>query len=142
MLPSIYDDDLVQDFTITKYPTHTYRLHFAKEPSVGRFEGTEAMKQAIYLILNCERYDHEMFSWDYGAELNDLIGQQNDSILRLDIEKRVTEALLADDRINDVTDFNFVRDRDKLTVTFTAITTEGDIESRLIWWGDGFEVKT
>ena len=105
MLPTAFEDDLVSDFTLTEQPTHTYRLHFSGQPSVGKLDGLEAMKQAIYLILNCERYQYEMFSWNYGSEINALIGQQNDATLQLRLKNVITEALLADDRILSVTHF-------------------------------------
>ena len=46
MLPTDYNDGLVQDFTIKTQPTLTYRLRFDGRPAGGMLNGTEAMKQA------------------------------------------------------------------------------------------------
>lgn len=52
MLPTEYNDDLVQDFEIETQPTRTYALRFDGYPcSGGKLDGLEAMKQAIFLIL-------------------------------------------------------------------------------------------
>ena len=56
MLPTEYNDDLVQDFEIETQPTRTYALRFDGYPcSGGKLDGLEAMKQAIFLILQTER---------------------------------------------------------------------------------------
>ena len=140
MLPTAWEDDLIADFELKEQPTRTYRLHFGGQPSVGKLDGLEAMKQAIYLILNCERYRYEMFSWNYGSEIDALIGQQNDATLQLRLKNVISEALLADDRILSVTDFSFRRDGFSLLVTFTAQTTQGDVIGELNWWGSEWEV--
>ena len=52
MLPTEYNDDLVQDFEIETQPTRTYALRFDGYPcSGGKLDGLDAMKQAIFLIL-------------------------------------------------------------------------------------------
>ncbi len=140
MLPTAWEDDLTADFELAEQPTRTYRLHFGGKPSVGKLDGLEAMKQAIYLILNCERYRYEMFSWNYGSEIDALIGQQNDATLQLRLKSVISEALLADDRILSVTNFSFQRNESSLLVTFTAQTTQGEVESALRWWGSDWEV--
>lgn len=140
MLPTAYEDDLVADFEIVKQPTYTYRLHFGGRPSTGMLDDLEAMKQAIFLILHCERYKYEMFSWNYGVELDGLIGQPNDARLQLRLKSALADALMQDDRITAVTDFTFERQKERLTVMFTVQTTEGDVESSLDWWGGEWEV--
>lgn len=141
MLPTSYDDDLIQDYDIAERATRTYRLNFDGRNSAGMLDGREAMKQAIYLILNTERYSYEMYSWDYGVELEELIGDQNSDTLQVNVRNAITDALMQDDRITEVSDFEFKREHGYLTVTFNVATTEGDIQSELSWWGDRWEVK-
>ncbi len=141
MLPTSYDDDLIQDYDIVEQATRTYRLNFGGRNSVGMLDGREAMKQAIYLILNTERYRYEMYSWDYGVELEELIGEQNSDTIQVNIKNTITDALMQDDRITGVSDFEFKRERERLSVIFNVATTEGDIQSELSWWGDRWEVK-
>ena len=141
MLPSTYDDDLIQDYDIEVQPTRTYRLDFSGKHSSGMLDGREAMKQAIYLILNTERYRYEIYSWNYGVELEGLIGDQNSDTLQVNIKNAITDALMQDDRITEVSDFEFKRERECLSVIFNVATTEGDIQSGMSWWGDRWEVK-
>lgn len=141
MLPTSYDDDLIQDYDIAGQVTRTYRLSFDGKNSAGMLDGCEAMKQAIYLILNTERYRYEMYSWDYGVELEELIGDQNSDTLQVNVRNAITDALMQDDRITEVSDFEFKRERERISVIFNVSTTEGDIQSELSWWGDRWEVK-
>lgn len=58
-------------------------------------EGAEAVAVWAFNALNTVRYRHEIFSWDYGCELEALIGQpyQADT-KRSEAERYVKEALL------------------------------------------------
>lgn len=142
MIPTLYTDDLTADFVPQPLPTHTYRLHFGGAPSTGRLDGLEAMKQTIFMILHSERYVHEIFSWNYGVELVEQIGKENTPLLESKLKQSISDALLQDDRILRVEQFYFSRDKKKLTVRFTAVTTEGNVESEWDWWGKGEEVNT
>lgn len=126
MIPLIYDD-LQPDFEITTQPARTYRLNLNEMRIGGYIDGQEAMKQAIYKILNTERYDYLIYSWNYGSELAELYGQPIPYVYS-EIRRKITEALLRDDRITDVGDFSFSQNNEKVTVKFTVTTTEGLIE--------------
>jgi phage baseplate assembly protein W len=96
----------------------------------GYIDGLDAIKQAIYLILNTERYQFIIYSWNYGIELLDLFGQPMSYVIA-EIPRRVTEALTQDDRILDVTDFTFEKTGTNLHTTFTVVTELGDISTDL-----------
>lgn len=138
MLPTDYNDGLVPDFTIVEQPTLTYRLNFAGRLSYGYLNGLEAMKQAIFLILHTERFQHAIYSWNYGIELFSLIGKPKTPLLQAKLQKSITEALLADDRILQVDSFVFTPIRKGYVIQFTAHTTQGNIESEFTFeGGDG-----
>lgn len=142
MIPTNYTDDLVADYTTALQPTRTYNLRFDGEPSLGMLDGLEAMKQAAFLILQTERFFHEIYSWGYGIELRDKIGAQNDAVLQSQIQAAVSDALLADDRILAVKDFAFMRIEKKgLEIRFTVETTQGEIPSAVVWSNGHWEVK-
>ncbi len=89
----------------------------------------DAMKQIIYKILNTERYNHVIYSWNYGIELQDLFGKPMDYV-GLELKRRISEALLQDNRIISVTDFEFdVSTRRTVKVMFTVNTIYGDVKS-------------
>lgn len=64
------------------------------------------MKQTIYCILNTERFEHLIYSWNYGIELKNLIGESSTYVVP-ELQRVITEALLQDDRIEEVNNFNF-----------------------------------
>lgn len=143
MIPVEYTDELQNDFTIITQPTRTYRLNFTGKPSTGMLDGVEAMKQAIYMILYSERYVYEMFSWNYGVEFWPCF-QESDPVLAMaKVETAIREALLQDDRITAVDSFSFEPDetnKKALHVTFNVLTTEGNVESDVLFSDNGMEV--
>lgn len=118
---------LEQDFEITEQPTHTYKMNLESNLIRGYTDGQEAMKQAIYKILNTERCQYVMYSWNYGIELLDLYGEPV-SYVCPELERRITEALTWDDRIQSVDNFEFnISKKGEILVTFTAHTVFGDV---------------
>lgn len=118
---------LEQDFEITEQPTHTYKMNLESNLIRGYTDGQEAMKQAIYKILNTERYQYVMYSWNYGIKLLDLYGEPV-SYVCPELERRITEALTWDDRIQTVDNFEFnISKKGEILVTFTAHTVFGDV---------------
>ena len=90
-------------------------------------DGKNAMKQVIFKILQTERYEHsEIYSNNYGVEFWNLIGTSAVYAVPT-IETRIKEALLWDERILDVTDFNFNVAKSIITVEFTVHTIYGDV---------------
>ncbi len=117
------------DFEVVEPTTKTYYLDTNKNRIYGSTDKIEAMKQAIYLILNTERYKYLIYSWNYGVELVDLIGKPI-PLAMVDLERRIKEALLQDNRIIDVTNFVKSRDKHKVSCTFTVKTIFGDIDGQ------------
>lgn len=125
MIPN--NDDLQADFEIDEQPTYTHKLNISNDRVIGYTDHLEAMKQAIYLILNIERYEYPIYSWNYGVELVELIGQPIPFVLP-EIERRIREALLQDDRIESVYNFEFERiGKDKIHTVFEVDTIFGTV---------------
>ena len=126
-LPQTGDDiDLIQ-FTVEQQPSYTYRLDIDRERVKGMTDEADAMLQAIYLILSVERYQYPIYSYNYGVELVDLIGQPKDYVMS-EVKRRVTEALTQDDRINSVDGWEFETTKKSVIATFIAHTIYGDVE--------------
>lgn len=115
------------NFVIRQQPTKTYQMDFENDRVIGNVEGLEAMKQAIFKILNTERYQYLVYSWNYGSEFQDLFGMPVTYVCP-ELERRITEALTWDKRIKEVTDFSFdTSKRGTVIASFTAHTIYGDI---------------
>ena len=110
-------------------PTRTYGMNMEDGTVQGYVDGLEAMRQAVYKVLLTERYQYPMYSWDYGVELADLFGEPV-SYVCPELERRITEALLQDGRIEGVDGFSFSFPRKgTVHVSFTVHTIFGDIEA-------------
>ena len=128
MIPSI-NTILTTDIEVEQQPSLNYKMHYEKERVIGTVDKLEAMKQVVFKILNTERYDYIIYSWNYGIELKDLFGEPL-SYVCCELQDRIKEALIQDDRINSVTDFDFTfPKKGEVLVTFKVHTIYGDIES-------------
>lgn len=116
---------------IEEIPTPTPRIIIDKDRIMGVCDGLEAIKQAVYLILNTERYDYVIYSDNYGVELNDLIGEPIPYVLP-ELKRRIEEALTQDDRITSVDAFDFVINKDKVHCTFTVHSIFGNFENESV----------
>jgi phage baseplate assembly protein W len=117
---------LNRDFEIEEQTSQTYRMNFEQLNIRGMVDGLEAMKQAIYKILNTERYQYVIYSWNYGVEFSDLFGEPVSYVLP-EIKRRVQEALTYDTRIKSVDNFSFEVERGTVHTTFTAHTIFGEV---------------
>ena len=91
------------------------------------------MKQAIVKTLDTERYDEIIYSWNYGTEMKTVYGQDW-TVACSRVEDVIRDALIQDDRISDVKDFEFQRlPKGDLQVNFTVETIFGfvNIERRV-----------
>lgn len=125
MIPQV-QDDIRQDFTFETLPSKTFRLNHNNLTITGTIDQIRAVEQAVFLILNVERYQWLIYSWNYGVELHNLIGKDPDYCLP-EIERRVREALLQDDRITAVQNFQFEINKKQVLTTFVVVSIFGEI---------------
>ncbi len=128
MIPS-KNTILSTDIEIEQQPSLNYKMDFERKVIIGTVDEKEAMKQVVFKILNTERYDFIIYSWNYGIELKDLYGEPLPFVCA-ELIDRITEALVQDDRINSVTDFDFTfPQKGVVLVTFTVHTIFGDVKA-------------
>lgn len=112
---------------VVSQPSLTYKLDFERKRISGKIDNEEAIKQLVMKILYTERYAYVIYSSQYGVELDRLIGKDYDFIVS-DLERTITEALLADDRILSITDFVAEQTAiDRMTATFTVNSVVGPV---------------
>ena len=73
--------EINNNVVIQKIPTLTYRVQKEKEIVSGTVDELEAMKQAVFKILFTERYQYEIYNWEYGMELRDLFGRAKSYVI-------------------------------------------------------------
>ena len=124
-LPTTGDDLDLINFAMGEQPGYTHKLDIDRQRVSGMTDKREALYQAIYLILNVERYAWPIYSWRYGSEFSDLIGKAKDYAMS-EMKRRITEALLQDDRITGLSGWEFETSRKSVRVSFVVHTIYGD----------------
>lgn len=117
------------DFAVFEQPSYTFKLNYKDENFQGFVDELEAVQQAVYLILNTERYEYLIYDWNYGVEFSDLIGCEK-NYAAAEIERRITEALTQDERIKAVENFEFEFGKKSVTAYFLVKTNFGEFEEQ------------
>lgn len=114
-----------------KQPSQTYKINAKTNSIAGIIDGIDSVKQAVELIMSTERYVYPVFSWNYGVELESLIGKDY-AYVCAEIKRRVKEALTQDDRITDVGNFKFSKQGDELLVEFEVVSDYGKFDTETV----------
>mgnify|MGYP000943452365 CR=1 FL=1 len=112
----------------TFHPSKTWKINGSHIQ--GQIDGLEAVNQAVDLILSTERFEYEIYSWDYGFETKDLIGHSREYV-QGDLERRIEEALAEDDRVTGISDFNLAFSGEMATAAFTVNTVFGALNKEV-----------
>jgi len=119
------------DITVKELATKTHRMELYEGNYIlGFVDSLKAMEQAIYKIIRTERYKYIIYSWNYGIELEDLFGMPVEYCV-VELERRISEALLQDNRITAVNGFEFDTESERGTILikkFIAETVFGEIQ--------------
>lgn len=107
-----------------------YEIDFKTGQLTGRIvEGKEAIKVWIWLALQIPRYRHSIYSWDYGNEFEELIGQgYTEEYIEAEAKRMTSDCLLINKNIQSITGFSVSMENSSLTISFTANTIYGGIE--------------
>ena len=92
-------------------------------------EGNEGIKVWAYKALLTPRYNYSIYSWDYGSELMDLIGEAYTPALTKEEAKRyIKEALLINPYILEVDVLDTTFKNDLLSADIKIVTIYGESE--------------
>ena len=92
----------------------------------GYTDNLQALQQAIYKVLNTERYEYPIYSFNYGIELENLLGKDQ-VYVQIELKRRIRECLLQDDRITEVDNFRFEVAGDSIKCTFDVHSIFGSL---------------
>lgn len=118
-----------QNIKTVQQPSKTYQLDVENGRVTGITEGLEAIKQAVWKILQTERNTYLIYGTNYGIDTNGIIGSDT-ATAQSRLIKSIREALLQDDRITDVTDFQVTVNGDEMLALFTVVTQYGKFEAQ------------
>ena len=128
LLPDTSNSELGQVLQTYTDTSNTYKMQVDADRIKGNVRtNLEAVQQAIYKVLNTERRTFAIYSWNYGVELKDLFGKPVPYCMA-EIPRRIEEALLVDDRIESVEDFELSHNGEgEILCKFKAVTIYGDL---------------
>ena len=92
-------------------------------------EKKEALKVWIYKCIETNRYEHEIYSLEYGTELSELIGQKyTKGLTESEASRFIKEALLINPYILEVNVKSANFNRDVLSANVKVSTIYGEVE--------------
>ena len=121
-MDTLPEDIELEDIDEEDLPTNTF-LAYAEQIE-GMDDSLEAMRQAVHIILTTKRFNHQIYTENFGIELDDLIGEEPDYIESV-FPDRIREAFSIDDRILSEQNFVFNTVGDTMTITFEVVTVFG-----------------
>ena len=120
-----------QSFAGAEQPSLTWRLDVERGKVSGMIDNLEAVKQAVLAILNTERFQYLIYSPNYGFESRGMLGKSR-LVVQSEFKRRITEALMQDDRVSEVTDFAIAFEGDTAVAAFTVISEYGSFRQEVI----------
>lgn len=107
-----------------------YGIDFTTGQLTGKIvEGIEAIKVWIWLCMHTERFRHAIYSSDYGTALDQYFGHVlSDEYINTDCESEISDALLMNEYIESIEDFEVIRNSDTLNIKFRVVTKFGSLE--------------
>ena len=131
LLPAyIEDDEELAELAEERKTPKEYGIDFKTgQLTGGMVEGIEAIKVWIWLAIRTPRYRHYIYTWDYGSEFEELIGQgYTEEYIEAEAQRMTEDCLLVNEDIQGITDFSINMEGGSLPISFAANTIYGDIE--------------
>ena len=113
-------------------PDLTYKIDLKAKSIRGKIDGKEGVTQAIHKRLMTDTSVYEIYSDNYGLMVNDLIGLPS-VVIQSELQRRIIESVMEDDRVLSVTDFKASSNREELTVVFTVNTSYGSFSAARVY---------
>lgn len=108
MTPNFDNEYLEQEIEIVLQPSFTHKMLIEEERVKGYTDGEEAVKQFIYKCINTEKGIYPIYP-NFGVKKRDLFGKPKNYAFVV-LTRRITDALMLDDRIEDVYEFKYHED--------------------------------
>lgn len=105
------------DLALTDEIAQTRTYNVSEDKIQGFADGVEALQQTVAHMLGTEQFEYPVYSLNYGFRTDDLIGKDREYV-EAELQRRIRECLLTDDRITDVDNFAFSADGDEMLCTF------------------------
>ena len=122
--------DLTQPVEFQRQPGRTWYIDKASGRISGEVDGHDAVRQAVEIILNVERFRWQIYRPYSGMQWEGLIGN-DPGYVAAEVQRRITEALKMDDRVRGISNFSYAVEGDRMTATLTVNTVFGTFDTTL-----------
>lgn len=107
-------------------PSLTWKIDKESNRITGTCDGWDAVRQAVEIILYVERFRWQIYTPYSGMQWDGLLGE-NPGYVIVELQRRIREALMMDNRVTGISNFDYYQDKETLNVSFTVDTVYGGI---------------
>ncbi len=110
-----------------------YGIDFNTGELTGKIvTGVDALCVWAYLALKAKRYKWVIYSWQYGEEYTNLIGNGYDEdYLYSEVRRYIQECLFVNEHITAIKDLEVSQEKELLQIRFTMVTDVGTKEVKV-----------
>lgn len=114
--------------SVESMPSLTWYINKDTNRIQGTADNYDAVVQAVQVILNVERFRWQIYSPYSGMQWRGLIGE-DPGYVAAELQRRIRDALMMDDRVTGIKDFKYSIADDVLTASLTVTTVYGDVQT-------------
>lgn len=114
--------------SVESMPSLTWYINKDTNRMQGTVDNYDAVVQAVQVILNVERFRWQIYSPYSGMQWRGLIGE-DPGYVAAELQRRIRDALMMDDRVTGIKDFKYTIADDVLTASLTVTTVYGDVQT-------------
>lgn len=114
--------------SVESMPSLTWYINKDTNRIQGTVDNYDAVVQAVQVILNVERFRWQIYSPYSGMQWRGLIGE-DPCYVAAELQRRIRDALMMDDRVTGIKDFKYSIADDVLTASLTVTTVYGDVQT-------------
>lgn len=114
--------------SVKSMPSLTWYINKDTNRIQGTVDNYDAVVQAVQVILNVERFRWQIYSPYSGMQWRGLIGE-DPGYVAAELQRRIRDALMMDDRVTGIKDFKYSIADDVLTASLTVTTVYGDVQT-------------
>ena len=111
---------------IVQQPSLTWGIDKGTNRIQWEIDGYQAVKQAVEIILNVERFRWQIYLPSSGMQWDGLIGQ-DPGYVASEVQRRILDALLMDDRVRGISNFEYTMSGEDFSASLTVNTVYGTV---------------
>lgn len=128
VLPESGNVNISTGVTFVQQPSLTWYINKESNRIQGTVDGLEAVRQAVEIILNVERFRWQIYSPNSGMQWAGLIGQ-NPGYVASEVQRRIKDALSTDERVLGISNFQYTMNGEAMTCSLTVNTVYGNTQT-------------